>query len=642
MYQQGTARRRALSASGSRSSPSQLRVGIPSSEIPITQQPSRNFFQPVLERVSPRPRSNSLTSTQLRGHASTLDRNVPGSNAGVENAEGGLLRRPNSASIGGRIKVALDQGHNPLDKHAPARAEVEAPIVKTAGLSAVELESGGTYPLSTATPHPELSIDSEGIGGARSHGIDTRSSMEDFVEDPTGVDIGLSTVPNKYCTVREAIELRKLLLLSKGSRGGIAPSSSAVMDMYMVGSVVGVGSYGKVRSAWHRLTGRKVAIKTYDKSRLKDQSHWKRVHSEIKIMESVSHPRIARMYEAVETPKRLHLIMECIDGGNLCAYVKQKKRLHEVEARRIFFQLMLAIEYLHRESIAHRDIKLENVLFTEARDIKLIDFGFSTIHPPGRKIKIFCGTPSYMAPEIVLRTEYEGPPVDIWGAGVLLYACLCGQFPFRAQSYPDLYRRIARGSFVMPDDISSSARDLLRLMLCIDAGSRPSASSVLKHSWLQTQLVSAPDIGRLRTDTVVLISENPSDDIDSQAVAEIVRFGISRDELIRLLMSKTHSSVSTLYYLFLDALFATRAQNGAIPKIQPLPSQQPVSALIGAKKDTASGGSSPPQPTSALATQFLLRNAGGAGVLNLRPRSASASRAVGQPSRPLSANFLRR
>lgn len=640
---QGSGRRRALSASGTRATtPSQLRVGMPSSVIPLAPQPNKQLFQPVLERVSPRARSASLTGTQMRGTGAVLDRGAGGSNLLPENTDATLQRRPNSASVSGRIKSALDQGYNLPEKIVPARAEVEPPLVKSSGVSATELEGGGTYPLSTTTPHPELSVDSEGIGVTRSHGIDTRSSMEDFSDDMANVDIGLSTVPNKYCTVREAIELRKLLLLSKGSRGGIAPSSSAVMDMYMVGSVIGVGSYGKVRSAWHRLTGRKVAIKTYDKSRLKDQSHWKRVHSEIKIMETVSHPRVARMYEAVETPKRLHLIMECIDGGNLCAYVKQKKRLHEVETRKIFFQLMLAIEYLHREGIAHRDIKLENVLFTDGRDIKLIDFGFSTIQPPGRKIKLFCGTPSYMAPEIVLRTEYEGPPVDIWGAGVLLYACLCGQFPFRAQSYPDLYRRIARGSFSMPDDISSSARDLLRLMLCIDAGARPSASAVLKHPWLQTQLVSAPDISRLRTETVVLISENPSDDIDSQAVTEIVRFGISRDELLRLLMSKTHSSVATLYYLFLDALFASRAQSGAVPKVQPLLPQQSVSALIGAKKDVTAGMGSPSQPTSALATQFLLRNAGGAGVLNLRPRSASASRAAGQSSRPLSATFLRR
>jgi 5'-AMP-activated protein kinase catalytic alpha subunit len=495
---------------------------------------------------------------------------------------------------------------------------------------------------STTAPQPEISMDSEGNGIPRSKGIDVRNgSLDDFPDDLINVDIGLSTVPNKYCTVREALELKKLLLLSKGSRGGIAPSTSAVMDMYMVGSVIGVGSYGKVRAAWHRLSGRKVAIKTYDKSRLKDQSHWKRMQSEIKIMETVSHPRIARMYEAVETPKRIHLIMECVEGGNLCSYVKQKKRLHETEAKKIFFQLMLAIEYLHRENVTHRDIKLENVLFTDSRDIKLIDFGFSTINVPGKKAKIFCGTPSYMAPEIVLRTEYEGAPVDMWGAGVLLYACLCGQFPFRAQSYPDLYRRIARGSFALPDEVSSSARDLIRSLLCLDAASRPTASAALKHGWLQTQMVTAPDIGRLRLDTIILISDNPSDDIDNQAVTELVRFGVGKDEVLRQVMTKTHSSIATLYYLSLDALFAVRSLNGQA-RIQPMAG---VSSIINSKRpDSLPSGThqQPQQPSSALATQFLLRSAGGAGVLNLRPRSASTNRASAQGSRPLSANMTRR
>ena len=188
------------------------------------------------------------------------------------------------------------------------------------------------------------------------------------------------------------------------------PSSTAVMDMYMVGKVLGVGSYGKVRAAWHRLTGSKVAIKTYDKSKLKDPAHWKRVHSEIKIMEQLSHPRIARMYEAVETPKRMHLIMECLDGGNLCSYVKAKRRLSEEESQRIFYQVLTAIDHLHSVGVTHRDIKLENVLFVDSkdnRDVKLIDFGFSTVCQPGKKLKVFCGTPSCKCCVLFISSSYR-------------------------------------------------------------------------------------------------------------------------------------------------------------------------------------------------------------------------------------------
>lgn len=113
-------------------------------------------------------------------------------------------------------------------------------------------------------------------------------------------------------------------------------------------------------------------------------------------MQQISHPRICRLYQALETPKRMHLIMEHLDGSNLCTYVKMKEKLQEDEASRIFFQLLQAVDYLHSTGVTHRDIKLENVLFVhpvDCKDIKLIDFGFSTVCK-GKKLKIFCGTPS--------------------------------------------------------------------------------------------------------------------------------------------------------------------------------------------------------------------------------------------------------
>ena len=328
--------------------------------------------------------TNSSAASKLR-QALDLSHKLDG------NTEGGAI--PISELTG--LNLDNDVGEGELDADMVLGVEGVENDPKKA-LAADDDEMDGK-PVDSRS-HPEVSMTTpsasvELANGSSLAAVDVRNtSLDSFSED--NINIGLSTVPNQFCTKRDALELKKLLLLSAGTRGGIVPSSSAVMDMYMVGKVVGVGSYGKVRAAWHRLTGSKVAIKTYDKAKLKDPAHWKRVHSEIKIMEQISHPRIARMYEAVETPKRMHLIMECLDGGNLCSYVKAKRRLSEDESRRIFFQILQAIEHLHSLGVSHRDVKLENVLFVNDRDIKLIDFGFSTVCQPGKKLKVFCGTPS--------------------------------------------------------------------------------------------------------------------------------------------------------------------------------------------------------------------------------------------------------
>jgi serine/threonine protein kinase len=502
--------------------------------------------------------------------------------------------------------------------------------------------------------HPEVSEPSHSVDllGDRDSGIlDIRNNSSLLSEQDLNnrVSAGLSTVPNQFCSVREAFELLKVIVNTKP---GQLSSSSMVMDMYMVGKVVGVGSYGKVRAAWHRLTGSKVAIKTYDKAKFKDPEHWKRVQSEIKIMEQISHPRIARLFDAVETPKRMHLIMECLDGGNLCSYVKSKKRLSEEESKKIFFQLLQSIEYLHSYSVVHRDVKLENVLFNDTKDVKLIDFGFSTVCQKGKRLRVFCGTPSYMAPEIVRRSEYEGKPVDMWSLGILLYAILCGYFPFRAKNYPDLYRRIARGSFEIPEELSANAKDLIRQLLTMDPYQRLTAPAALKHPWLQAQLASAPDLAKLRLDTPILISEKASDDVDEHVLHELEEFGIAREDLMKQILSKTHSATVTLYYLLLDVTLSNR-RNGTGNRNKannaPLSTAQLLQGHMGSNPNNGvgTGGSSgsgvnwkkyAQNATYAPSPGLLGRgdNSGGAnllqGVLSSRPKSASATRVSGQPS----------
>jgi serine/threonine protein kinase len=217
-------------------------------------------------------------------------------------------------------------------------------------------------------------------------------------------------------------------------------NTGASLDDYIVGKQVGQGAYATVRFGLHKDTGRKVAIKIYEKYKLLDPQRRKSVRREIKLMERMNHPNIVAFHDALDTSKQIYIVMEFAGGGSLHQYLKKRtaRRLEETQAKKLFYQVCQAIKYCHDRHIVHRDVKLENILLDEQGTVKIIDFGFSTIIPPGKKLKIFCGTPSYMAPEIVARKEYSGMCADIWAMGVLLYALLCGCFPFKGQNDRDL------------------------------------------------------------------------------------------------------------------------------------------------------------------------------------------------------------
>jgi len=265
--------------------------------------------------------------------------------------------------------------------------------------------------------------------------------------------------------------------------------SDRSLDDYIIGKQVGQGAYATVRFGMQKENGTKVAIKIYEKYKLLDPQRRKSVWREIKLMERLNHPNVVKFVDAVDTVKQVCIVMEFLGGGSLHHYLKKRptRRLEDSRARRIFVQMCAGLKYLHDRYIVHRDIKLENLLLDENATVKLIDFGFSTVVPPGKKIKVFCGTPSYMAPEIVARKEYPGPCADIWASGVLLYALLCGCFPFKGANDRDLYRKIMKGMFFIPDvPVSAGARALLNKLLTVDMYRRPTIADMLADSWVTT------------------------------------------------------------------------------------------------------------------------------------------------------------
>ena len=267
-------------------------------------------------------------------------------------------------------------------------------------------------------------------------------------------------------------------------------------------------------------------------------------------MERLDHPLVIRLFETVESSRRIHLVMEYLGTSNLCTHVKAKRKLPEDEARRYFVQIAQGLEYMHVQSIIHRDIKLENVLFDDEKNAKLIDFGFS-VQCKDKKLKVFCGTPSYMAPEIVKRTEYRGKPIDIWSLGVVLYAMMSGCFPFSAKTYPDLYKKIIKGHFRFPDSFSPSLRDLICNMLRADPSERFTIQQCRNHPWA---IKYNPKSLKCTMASQYTVSKDPRHDIYKEVIDRMMVLGINREELISDLMHRKRNSLTACYYLLAVAM----------------------------------------------------------------------------------------
>lgn len=247
-----------------------------------------------------------------------------------------------------------------------------------------------------------------------------------------------------------------------------------------MGTHIGRGAYSIVKSGVHKENNKRVAIKIYEKFKIACTQRKCCVNREISLLKRLHHPNIVKLYETIDTKKQLFLIMEYVRGKSLLNYIRLKKdrKLEERDCIRIYRQLLQGIAYCHENNVSHRDIKMENVLLDEGLNVKIIDFGFSFCSSPNQRLKVFCGTPSYMAPEIVSKKPYLGAPADMWSMGVLLYVMLCGMFPFRGNTELDLYRCISKGLYSIPSDVSIRAKQIIGKLLNLTPERRPTAAEV--------------------------------------------------------------------------------------------------------------------------------------------------------------------
>ncbi|XP_061107918.1 serine/threonine-protein kinase DCLK2-like [Conger conger] len=265
--------------------------------------------------------------------------------------------------------------------------------------------------------------------------------------------------------------------------------ASAIMDKYKVGKVIGDGNFAVVKECVERSTGKEFALKIIDKAKCSGKEHL--IANEVAVLRRVKHPNIIMLIEEVDTPTELYLVMELVKGGDLFDAITSSTKYTERDASAMVFNLAGALKYLHQMSIVHRDIKPENLLVCEYPDgtksLKLGDFGLATVVEG--PLYTVCGTPTYVAPEIISETGY-GLKVDIWAAGVITYILLCGFPPFRSEKniQEDLFDQILVGRLDFPapywDNITDSAKELIGRMLQVNVEARYTAEDVLSHPWV--------------------------------------------------------------------------------------------------------------------------------------------------------------
>uniref|UniRef100_F1KQ90 NUAK family SNF1-like kinase 1 n=1 Tax=Ascaris suum TaxID=6253 RepID=F1KQ90_ASCSU len=249
---------------------------------------------------------------------------------------------------------------------------------------------------------------------------------------------------------------------------------------------LGSGTYGKVSLAYDHKNEREVAVKLIKKSAIENKQDLVRIRREIRIMSALKHPNIIQIFEVFENRDKIILVMEYASGGELYDYVSTYGSLPEPEARRIFRQITSAVLYCHKHKVAHRDLKLENILLDSDNNAKIADFGLSNYFSDKTLLSTFCGSPLYASPEIINGTPYRGPEVDCWSLGILLYTLVYGSMPFDGRDFNRMVRQIKRGAYFEPDT-PSTASMLIRNMLRVNPERRADIDDIASHWWLNLE-----------------------------------------------------------------------------------------------------------------------------------------------------------
>eukprot|EP00252_Welwitschia_mirabilis_P021840 TRINITY_DN571_c0_g1_i4.p1 TRINITY_DN571_c0_g1~~TRINITY_DN571_c0_g1_i4.p1 ORF type:complete len:458 (-),score=108.57 TRINITY_DN571_c0_g1_i4:503-1876(-) len=284
-----------------------------------------------------------------------------------------------------------------------------------------------------------------------------------------------------YCNLSKLT----LELLDSGSRG---MSIKARVGKYEIGRTIGEGTFAKVKFARNSETGESVAIKVLDKEKVLQHKMVDQIKREISTMKLIKHPNVIQLYEVMASKTKIYLVMEFVSGGELFDKIVNYGRLKEDEARRYFQQLINAVDYCHSRGVYHRDLKPENLLLDSYGNLKVSDFGLSALSQQVRDdglLHTTCGTPNYVAPEVINDKGYDGSTADLWSCGVILFVLMAGYLPFDDPNIMTLYKKITDAEFTCPPWFSSNGKKLVTRIVDPNPKTRITIPEIMENEWFK-------------------------------------------------------------------------------------------------------------------------------------------------------------